>query len=145
MSGYTADLVEGLADLLDEHGLGAYGPPDEPYPTNGTAITIGAMPAAPDRVICLTPYPVEDTGGTDAITAVQVRMRASRDPRDAYRVADAVCDLLHGREGFHLRAVPVALMWRQSEAQLGLDANGRMELSANYYARTTRPGPNAYE
>ncbi|MFJ2909356.1 minor capsid protein [Streptomyces sp. NPDC087228] len=142
---YTADVAEGLADLLDEHGLGTYGPPDEPYPTQGTAIVLGVMPAAPDRVLCLTPYSVEDTGSTDAITAVQVRMRAGRDPRDAYGLADAVCDLLHGREGFHLRGVPVALMWRQSEAQLGLDSNGRMELTANYYARTTRPGPNAYE
>ncbi|MFE4328732.1 minor capsid protein [Streptomyces sp. NPDC056831] len=145
MSGYTADMVEGLADLLDEQGLGTYGLPDEPYPTKGTAIVLGVMPASPDRVICLTPYPIEDTGGTDAITAVQVRMRAGRDPRDVYGLADDVFNVLHGREGFHLRAVPVALMWRQSQAQLGIDANGRMELTANYYARTTRPGPNAYE
>ncbi|WP_424862101.1 minor capsid protein [Streptomyces sp. MMS24-I29] len=142
---YTTDLVEGLAELLDEQGLGTYGRPDEPYHSEGTAIVIGVMPAAPDAVLCLTPYPVEDTGGTDAITAVQVRMRAGRDPREVYALADAVCDLLHGREHFRLRGVPVALMWRQSEAQLGLDSNGRMEMSANYYARTTRPGPNAYE
>ncbi|QKN87598.1 hypothetical protein QEN63_gp13 [Streptomyces phage Vondra] len=142
---YTTDIVEGLAELLDEQGLGVYGPLDKPYPSDGTAIVIGFMPAVPDPVICLTPYPVEDTGGTDAITAVQVRMRAGRDPRKVYALADAVCDLLHGREHFRLRGVPVALMWRQSEAQLGLDSNGRMEMSANYYARTTRPGPNAYE
>ncbi|QLF83199.1 hypothetical protein QEN62_gp13 [Streptomyces phage AxeJC] len=142
---YTTDIVEGLAELLDEQGLGTYGPPDEPYPSDGTAIVIGFMPAAPDPVICLTPYPVEDTGGTDAITAVQVRMRAGRDPREVYALADAVCDLLHGREHFRLRGVPVALMWRQSEAQLGLDSTGRMEMSANYYARTTRATPNAYE
>ncbi|MFF4177653.1 MULTISPECIES: minor capsid protein [unclassified Streptomyces] len=142
---YTTDLVEGLAELLNAQGLGTYGPPDEPYPTKGTAVVIGFMPAAPDAVICLTPYPVEDTGGTDAITAVQVRMRAGRDPREVYALADAVCDLLHGRENTCLRGVPVALMWRQSEAQIGLDANGRMEMSANYYARTTRATPNAYE
>lgn len=142
---YSTELVEGLAELLDEQGLGTYGPPDEPYPTQGTAIVLGVMPAAPDRVLCLTPYSVEDTGSTDAITAVQVRMRADRDPRDAYGLADAVHGVLHGREGFHLRGVPVALMWRQSETQLGLDANGRMEISANYYARTTRATPNAYE
>ncbi|MFD3790777.1 minor capsid protein [Streptomyces cyaneofuscatus] len=142
---YTADVVEGLAELLDEQGLGTYGPPDEPYPTTGTAIVLGVMPAQPDRVLCLTPYPIQDTGGAEAITAVQVRMRAGRDPRDAYALADAVFDALHGREHFRLRAVPVALMWRASEAPLGLDANGRMELSANYYARTHRATPNAYE
>ncbi|QKN87540.1 tail terminator [Streptomyces phage HFrancette] len=143
---YTTDLVEGLAELLAEQGIGVYGPPDEPYPSDGrTVIVIGFMPAVPDPVICLTPYPVEDTGSTDAITAVQVRMRAGRDPREVYALADAVLDLLHGRESFRLRGVPVALMWRQSEAQLGLDGNGRMEMSANYYARTTRATPNAYE
>ncbi|MFF4672287.1 minor capsid protein [Streptomyces sp. NPDC001279] len=142
---YTTDLVEGLAELLDEQGIGTYGRPDEPYPSEGTAIVIGFMPAVPDSVLCLTPYPVEDTGGTDAITAVQVRMRAGRDPREVYALADTVCDLLHGREHFRLRGLPVALMWRQSEGQLGLDSTGRMEMSANYYARTTRPGPNAYE
>ncbi|MFF2014003.1 minor capsid protein [Streptomyces sp. NPDC058195] len=142
---YTTELVEGLAELLAELGLGRYGPPDEPYPATGTAIVLGVMPAAPDRVICLTPYVIEDTGGTDAITAVQVRMRAGRDPRDVYAVADAVYAALHGRERVTLRSVPVALMWRQSETSLGLDANGRMEISANYYARTTRATPNAYE
>lgn len=142
---YTADLVEGLAELFDEQGLGTYGPPDEPYPTEGTAIVLGVMPALPDRVLCLTPYPVEDSGGPEAITAVQVRMRAGRDPRAVYTLADDVFGVLHGREHFRLRTVPVALMWRSSEAPLGLDANGRMELTANYYARTRRAFPHAYE
>lgn len=142
---YTADLVEGLAELLAEQGLGTYGPPDEPYPTTGTAIVLGVMPTLPDRVLCLTPYPVEDTGGPEAITAVQVRMRAGRDPRAAYTLADGVFSALHGREHFRLRSVPVAVMWRASEASLGLDANGRMELTANYYARTSRANPHAYE
>ncbi|MCI4045478.1 minor capsid protein [Streptomyces sp. TRM75563] len=142
---YTADIVEGLAELLDEQGLGTYGPPDEPYPTEGTAIVLGVMPALPDRVLCLTPYPVEDTGGPEAITAVQVRIRAGRDPRAVYTLADDVFRVLHGREHFRLRTVPVALMWRASEAPLGLDANGRMELTANYYAHTHRATPHAYE
>ncbi|MEU4178201.1 minor capsid protein [Streptomyces sp. NPDC026589] len=142
---YTVDLIEGLAELLDEQGLGTYGPPDEPYPTTGTAIVLGVMPTLPDRVLCLTPYPIEDTGGPEATTAVQVRMRAGRDPRAVYNLADALFGVLHGREYFRLRTVPVGLMWRASEAPLGLDANGRMELTANYYARTTRPSAHAYE
>lgn len=142
---YTTDVVEGLAELLDEQGLGTYGPPDEPYPTSGTAIVLGVMPAQPDRVLCLTPYPIQDTAGPEAITAVQVRMRAGRDPRAAYDLADEVFDVLDGREHYRLRAVPVSLSWRQSEASLGLDANGRMELTANYYFRTLRRTAHSHE
>ncbi|WP_405195178.1 minor capsid protein [Streptomyces anulatus] len=142
---YTADLVEGLAELLAEQGLGTYGPPDEPYPTTGTAIVLGVMPTLPDRVLCLTPYPIEDTGGQEAITAVQVRMRAGRDPRAVYTAADGVFGVLDGREHYRLRTVPVSLSWRQSEASLGLDSSNRMELSANYYFRTLRRTAHTHE
>ncbi|MGC5343645.1 minor capsid protein [Streptomyces sp. DT171] len=142
---YTADLIEGLADLLAGQGLGTYGPPDEPYPTKGTAIVLGVMPAQPDRVLCLTPYPIEDTGGPEAITAVQVRVRAGRDPRAVYNLADEVFDVLDGREHYRLRGVPVSLSWRQSEASLGLDSSGRMELTANYYFRTLRRTAHTHE
>ncbi|MFJ7411586.1 minor capsid protein [Streptomyces sp. NPDC098077] len=142
---YTADVVEGLAELLAEHGLGTYGPPDEPYPTEGTAIVLGVMPTQPDRVLCLTPYPITDTGGPEAITAVQVRMRAGRDPRAVYDLADDVFGVLDGREHYRLRTVPVSLSWRQSEASLGLDGSNRMELTANYYARTLRRTAHTHE
>ncbi|MFF5642067.1 minor capsid protein [[Kitasatospora] papulosa] len=146
MSGYTTSLVEGLAELLDAQGLGTYGAPDEPYPATGTAVVLYVMPAQPDAVICLTPYPIEDTGGTDTITAVQVRMRAAgADPRTVTDVADAVFDVLDGREHYRCRGVPVALSWRQSQAWLGPDANRRHEITANYYFRATRPTPNAHE
>ncbi|MGW1151969.1 minor capsid protein [Streptomyces rubiginosohelvolus] len=142
---YTRDMVEGLAELLDEQGLGTYGPPDEPYPTEGTAIVLGVMPTLPDRVLCLTPYPVEDTGGPEAITAVQVRMRAGRDPRAVYDLADGVFGVLDGREHYRLRTVPVSLSWRQSEASLGLDGSNRMELTANYYFRILRHTAHTHE
>lgn len=141
---YTVDIIEGLAELLTGQALGIYRP-DSPFQPGETAITTYVMPPSPDRVICLTPYPIEDTGHTDAITAVQVRMRCGLDPRDVAALADQVFAVLHGRESFALHGVPVALMWRQSEAVLGADANRRLEITANYYARTTRATPNAYE
>jgi len=143
---YTLDVIEGLAELLTGQALGVYRP-DSPFQAGETAIVTYRMPPAPDRAICLTPYPIEDSGGTDTITAVQVRMRCGVDPRDVAALADDVFAVLHGREAFALRGVPVALMWRQSEAVLGMDANGRLEITANYYARTTRTRatPNAYE
>jgi hypothetical protein len=66
-------------------------------------------------------------------------MRAGHDPTALNDLADDVFDLLHGREGFYLRTVRVGLAWRQSQALMGQDEHGRMELSANYYLRTTRP------
>lgn len=105
------------------------------------------MPEAPDRIVCLTPYPVDEGDLTfDVITGMQVRIRGSGpDPRPVEDVADAVRDLLHGREGYQLGSVHVALSWRRSQAPLGQDAQGRAEIAANYYLRAVRPGPNLYE
>ncbi|WEH40800.1 minor capsid protein [Streptomyces sp. AM 2-1-1] len=137
---YTVDLVEGLADLLTAEALGVYRP-DSPLVPTETAIVLGVMPEDPDRVLCLTAYPVEDTDLTDAITAVQIRIRAGPDPRAADRLADQLFGLLHERRSYRLRGVYVALSWRESQAWIGQDVHGRMELTANYYLRTTRPGP----
>ncbi|MEU0084893.1 minor capsid protein [Streptomyces sp. NPDC006274] len=142
--GYTSDLVSGLAELMTTAGIGVYRP-DGVFAADDTGITLGTVPEAPDRLLCLSPYPVEDTGLTDAITAVQVRMRAGHDPTALADLADDVFDLLHGREGFYLRTVRVGLAWRQSQALMGQDEHGRMELSANYYLRTSRSSPHLYE
>lgn len=76
---------------------------------------------------------------------MQVRLRAGRDPRHVQDAADALFDLLHGREHYQLGGVHVALSWRQSQAWIGQDEHGRMELTANYYMRTTRAATYANE
>lgn len=144
MSGYTSQLLDGLAQLIADEGLAVYRT-DGTYAEGETAITFSVMPDAPDQVLCLTAYPVEDTDLTDATTGVQCRMRAGRDPRVLDGLADGLRDLLHNREHFTLGLVHVALCWRQSQAPMGQDAHGRMELSANYYARTIRDAPHVYE
>lgn len=141
---YTPDLLDGLAALIADQGIAVYRP-DGVYTTGETGITVAVMPDSPDRIVALTAYPVEDTHLTDAITGVQVRVRASRDPREADQLADELFALLHGREHFTAGGVYVGLCWRNSQAPLGQDQLGRMELAANYYLRTTRPQPNAYE
>jgi hypothetical protein len=142
---YTTDLVDGTAALLADAGLGVYRPAGPAYTTTETGIVIGSMPDAPDRVICLTPYPVEDTGMAEATTGMQIRMRAGVDPRQVLAMADGVFDLLDNRSHFRFGAVLVDLAWRQSEAQLGADAQGRLEIASNYYLRTVRSTPYAYE
>ncbi|MFJ4009467.1 minor capsid protein [Streptomyces sp. NPDC090026] len=141
---YTTDLLEGLADLMDGEALGSYRP-DEALPAGSTAIVLGRMPPDPDRVIALNAYPVEDTDLSDAITAVQARFRAGTDPRQVDTAADQLFDLLHNRRHYTLRGIHVALSWRQSQAWIGQDTHGRMELTANYYFRTTRPSPHLHE
>ncbi|MEU2111822.1 minor capsid protein [Streptomyces sp. NPDC019507] len=138
---HTRALLEGLAALLADAGLGVYRPgPGEVYAADETALGFGAMPDTPDRVIWLNPYPVTDTDLTDAVTGVQFRMRAA-DPMALLDLADAVFGELHNRQNLAFGALRVALLWRQSQALLGQDATGREELTANYYVRSTRPAP----
>ncbi|MFJ4847537.1 minor capsid protein [Streptomyces sp. NPDC088733] len=143
--GYTSDLVAGLAQLLDDAGIGAYRPNGPPFTVGDTAIVLGNMPAAPDRVICLNPYPVEDTGMPETITAVQFRIRCGADPTDVLDLADAVFDALDNRSRFTLGTVPVDLAWRFSQLPWGADTVGREELTANYYLRTIRSQTHAHE
>ncbi|MBK3563227.1 MULTISPECIES: minor capsid protein [unclassified Streptomyces] len=139
MSGYTSSLLDGIAGLLDEAGVGVF-QPDDVIEDPATGIFRGVMPDSPDRAIGLTAYPVEDTDLTDAITGVQIRMRAGRDPDAIDDMADSVWGVLHNRRQYRVGDIYVALSWRQSQAWIGQDTQGRMELTSNYYFRTTRSG-----
>ncbi|WKX70049.1 minor capsid protein [Streptomyces sp. XD-27] len=138
---YTVDLLDGLARLLDAHGVGIYRP-DGVYAAGETAITIAATPPAPDRVICLSAYPVTDSPAlTDTTTGIQVRTRAGTDPREVDLLDDAVFDVLHATGPHLFGTVRVQLIYRVSAAPIGADSVGRMERSANYYARAHRAHP----
>lgn len=139
MSGYTSSLLDGIAGLLQEAGVGLF-TPDVVIADPDTGIFRGVIPDTPDRALGLTAYPVEDSDLTDAITGVQIRMRAGRVPDAIDDLADAVWDALHNRRRYDCGGVRVALSYRQSQAWIGQDAHGRMELTANYYFRTTRSG-----
>ncbi|MFK0289941.1 minor capsid protein [Streptomyces sp. NPDC090442] len=139
---YTADLLDGLARLLDAAGVGSYRP-DGVYQPGDTAITVATMPPAPDRVICLSAYSVTDSPVlTDTLTGVQLRTRASADPREVDALDDAVFDVLHGSGPHTWGTARVQLLYRVSAAPIGADSAGRMERSSNYYARAHRRAPN---
>ncbi|MFC8495333.1 minor capsid protein [Streptomyces sp. NPDC057235] len=139
---YTVDLLDGLARLLAAGGAGVYRP-DGAYMAGETAITIAALPPAPDRVVCLSAYPVTDSPVlTDTTTGIQVRTRAGPDPREVDALDDHVHELLHGSGPHRFGAVPVQLVYRVSAAPIGTDASGRWERSANYYARAHRAAPH---
>lgn len=142
---YTGDLVDGIAQLLQLADIAVYRPTGPAYTAAETGITVSTIPDAPNRLICLTPYMVDDSDLTDAIVGVQVRMRAGTNPLDLLALADAVFDQLHNRRNSVFGETSVALMWRQSEAPMGQDAHGRDERTANYYAQVSRPGAHLYE
>ncbi|RLU85885.1 hypothetical protein CTZ27_26320 [Streptomyces griseocarneus] len=139
---YTVDLLDGLARLLHEQGVGIYRP-EGAYAPGETAITIAATPPAPDRVICLTAYPVTDSPVlTDTTTGVQVRTRAGADPREADTLDDLVFSVLQSAGPYLFGTVPVQLITRISAAPIGADSSGRMERTSNYHCRAHRVHPH---
>ncbi|MFE9217134.1 minor capsid protein [Streptomyces lavendulae] len=139
---YTVDLLDGFARLLHAAGVGIYRT-DGPYAAGETAITVAAVPPSPDRVICLSAYPVTDSSVlTDTTTGIQVRTRAGADPREVDALDDQVHELLHASGPHRFRAVPVQLVYRVSAAPIGADSAGRWERSANFHVRAHRAHRN---
>jgi len=149
---WTRTLLEGLADLLDQAGVGHWRP-DETYEDSDgevePAIVLIDLPETPERVICLTDYPVMDEpGAADAIVGVQVRTRGGRDPLDASDLRDGAYSVLHGLRsvtfipagGAEGDPVVVAQVYRQNATPIGPDSQGRYERSENYYVHVNRAG-----
>lgn len=137
--GFTTDLLEGLAEYLAANGIGLW-QPAAPYAPDDTAIVIGAQPAAPDRCVTLTAYPVTDMVGlADVTVGIQIRCRAGRDPAEVTDLDDEIFALLHGTDGHVWGGVDVVQIYRQSGAPMGRDGSDREERSSNYYADAMRP------
>jgi hypothetical protein len=98
------------------------------------------MPDGPDRAIALNPYPVADDDSTDSVTGIQARMRTGADITALVQLANDVFNVLHNRRDYRVRGVQVEVSWRNSQAWIGQDSRGRMELTSNYYFRTVRSG-----
>lgn len=139
MSTHDADLFRGVAELLDAEGVGIF-TPDAVLPADATGIVLGKVPDEPDRILGLTPYPVADDDSTDSVTGIQARMRWGTDAAGLVQLAGDVFNALHNRRSYLLRGVWVEISWRNSQAWIGQDTRGRMELVGNYYFRTVRTG-----
>ncbi|MGW3191593.1 phage tail terminator protein [Streptomyces ardesiacus] len=138
---HDADVLRGVAELLDVQGIGRYDPAAV-LPADVTGIVLGKVPDGPDRVLGLTTYPVADDDSTDSVTGVQARMRWGTDAAGLVSLADDVFNVLHNRRSYSLRGVWVEISWRTSQAWIGQDTRGRMELTSNFYFRTVRSGPH---
>lgn len=137
-------LMAGIAQLLEGSGVGAWQDAGV-YPA-GTVlpIYIRAVPAAPDRLITVSHYPVAQVAWTvDTVEGIQVRNRGpADDPRPADDDADAIRAALDGLEHVDVGGVRVSLIQWQSGAPMGQDSNRRWEMTQNFYVLTTRARPN---
>lgn len=149
---WTRTLLEGLAGLLDQAGVSYWLPDGVAEDSDGPiepATFLIDLPATPDRVVCLTDYPVaDDPGMADAIIGVQVRVRGGRDPLEASDTRDGVYSVFHGLRAVTFTPPPgddgelvvIAQMYRQNATPIGPDGQGRNERVENYYVHVNRAG-----
>ncbi len=147
MSGFTTDLIEGLATYLalPANGLGATYSSTAAYTALQLGIVIGELRPTPDRQIALSAYPVaDDPSLSDSVVGVQVISRwEGRDPRPSDDLDDAIFSLLHGKTRLVLSTgITVVQIQRVSGAPLGWDENQRRSVSSNYYVTAHRPSSN---
>jgi hypothetical protein len=146
--GWWVSLLTGAAQLLAAGGAGTWRGDGAAYEADETAIVLSQMPPGPDRVICLTLYPVSIDGPDGDVTVgLQVRTRAGRDPREVLDLSDAVYTLLDGLDTVQLGDVWVSQIHYRSGEELGADAGtdrqaDRHQWVDNYYVQASRPTPN---
>lgn len=141
MSGFNSLLLRGLAQYLHNAGVGNYTPDAPAAESDGLpAITLINLPLAPDRVICLTDYPIQaDPALTEVVIGVQLRIRGTRDPLVASDIRDAAYDALHGISDLILpTGLPLVHMYWTSESPIGPDDTDRYERTINYYVHANR-------
>lgn len=138
---FEIDLLTAAGQYLDSKGAGRW-LTSGTYKATDVAISIDELPTTPDRGIAMSLYDVEDTAGTDSVVGLQLWIRGSKNKASAKETKDAVFDALHNLQDVTWAGIPIVRIWRQSGANLGLDGNGRQEISQNYYLQITRTGPN---
>ena len=137
--GWTSRLIAGAAQHLDDLGIGVYRPTGA-YTADEIGIFQRVIPPTPDRVITLATYVIASPVGlADFTTGLQVRIRATVDPRVCDDLGDAIFDAWDSAAGLRWSLIPIVQIYRQSSASLGQDGNDRWESSHNYYVEAMRP------
>lgn len=136
------DLVAGVAQLLEDAGVGRWDPTGAAYASTGAPPIYGQeAPGTPHRVITVAHYPVMNVARTrDTVEGIQVRNRGiPGDPRPANDDADAIRAALDGLQHVVLGSTHVSLIEWRSGAPLGQDASRRWETAQSFYLLTARP------
>lgn len=134
--GYENSIVDGVAQLLEDLGIGEWSPTGT-YATTGSvpAIFVQAHPEIPRPIITLSPYPVAAVlDPNDSVIGLQVRTRAEgTDPRSTNDLDNLVFGALHGKRGIALMGYRITKILFQSGASTGQDGSDRWGRSANFY------------
>lgn len=139
--GWATDLLTGLAEHIDDAGIGTYEATAAYNPASTTpVITFQSLPDQPVSAIALAYFSSGGTGGVTA--AVQLHIRGTEDPTSPDALADALWTLLDNASGLLLGGVHVALMYRQTSAPLGIDSFGRWTRSDTYLLIADRLSAN---
>lgn len=128
-----ADLLTGLAQHLNGHGLVTY----DPAGVTGD-LFIESLPSRPGLAVALTIYDVQNESdsklGYDE-PRVQVRVRGDKDPRTSRQVCANIRSELHGLGPITLpdgTELILAVSLQQAPASMGVDTQGRHEHVCNF-------------
>lgn len=141
---YETDLLQGLAQRLEDQGVGVYRSDGSAYADEDTAVVFGQMPDKPHRCVSLATYPLTDEP-REALSMVAVNIRARGLPRDyldAVNLGDAVFQAVHGLTGVQYGTCWVIQILRRTSVPMGtdpIDPHHRWEISSNYYADVNPP------
>lgn len=125
--GHQAEIVAALRTRLLAAGV----------PT----VVIGPIRGDVDRVISLTPFPVDDeltTGVSYQGVKVLIRLPVSGGANPALDDQDTIYDSITTLSYTDLGGHIIAGATRDRSAPLGLDANGRYQVTDTYYLITNR-------
>lgn len=142
MSGFKTNLGEGIAQLLDDRGIGIYDAAGVYDPAASLpSIKLKKVADQPERLITITVYPAGDqTGAPNSLVAMQIRSRwDGKDPRPADDLDDAIFAVLQQFSGTLETGVKVGYCRRISGTSLGPDEKGRYSVSSNYHVSAYWP------
>jgi hypothetical protein len=140
---WTNRLLTGLAQHLADTGFWTYRPTD-PYQSGDVRpVFTGPMPSDFDEAVELNVYDsTADPALSDIDVLAQLWHRGRRNDRDSVvAAADRAFELLHGCGGFELAGIPIVMVTQKSCLPVGVDANGRSQMSQNFRIRAIRPTP----
>jgi hypothetical protein len=137
--GFTSDLLAGVAQLLDADGVAVWNPTGA-YTNSEIGIVVGPPSQSPPSLVALMTYNnADDPAASDSSVFLQVRSRAPDDDfRKASDLDDAAFNSLQGLRST-VNGVRIVYGKRNSSMQLGVDGNGRQEMTSNYELMVHRP------
>lgn len=134
MSGFTTDLLTGLAGFLAAAGIGITYRPSTPYLASETGVFFGLYPTSPDRCVAMTAYVSTDEPKV-ALSKIRVELALRGVPNNSLDVGDlgdAIFLVLQGAEDLTFGTAHVVQALRKISASGGVDANKRSMRSDSF-------------